>query len=124
MIPQQVDAKVATQEEALPWIRPIADDVTEANKLLHTQGFTILEDRLESRKVGMDVADDCSLQLRPPGPIESAARFNGEIPLSELLRTSLPDVAPLFPHPTFQFTSDRRIRVPDHTATVRQQQGW
>jgi len=76
VIAQQVDTEISAQQEALPWIRSISDDVSQADILLDTQGSTIFENSLECWQVGMNVADNRSLQLRPPDSLDNGGFGN------------------------------------------------
>ena len=68
MIAQQIDREVSTEKQALTGIGSITDDVTQPDVLLHSERGAVVENRPQRGQIGMDITDDCRLQLRPPDP--------------------------------------------------------
>ena len=74
MIAHQVDTEVFAHEQAFTGIRTVADDVTQPDDLLDPLGGTIFKYRSHRGEIGVNIADDCRLQLRPPDPGYTSGR--------------------------------------------------
>ena len=68
MVPDQADlTPLARQLDAEVGIGAVSDDVAEAPSLLDAGLVAVAEDRLEGRKVRVDVAEYCYLHVNAAG---------------------------------------------------------